>query len=939
MISRPAHRLRALGVALTAVVMPWSLAHAAHTPGPPHEPYNRHDYVLSYKVFLNAGHVHAALRVARAAVQSRPGAIAWQRRLAQTALWTGHDHTALRAMVYLARHGQIAYLKPAWTLASGLSAFTRLTELLALRLKRHPGAPALILEMSRLYQIQGHPHRAIAWLQEAMRKNPHRRYLWSIITLDYSLGAQTDERAALCAYTRRYGATSRVLLTEASLFYRRGQVGRAYRLLASHADAVSTRHFAYYHTLGALAWMRQDFSAARAAAQALYARGLATQGDLAHLVLLDEHRHPRSAYLLALAGFRRYHTPVFFFAMLGLALRLHAHAWLIETFAQVRPGHDAALTGNPYYWTGLAHYWAVQGRDRKAEHVYREALRRFPQNTAILGSYLWFFVATGRASHLAATQLTWARTVDRNRSLWLPYALCFLTLNEPRLALPYLQNLVRRHPNDPRLLLPLADSLAKDGRAGAAVAVRRRAFAILLGAGGPSANHPRARHKARRRAALAVDLATAPTVMAWLAAESPDRATPARRDILLGYALSRAAYAPADYAAPNGGHAPPWAALAVALAGHDGMRVRALLVRHDLTLPRTARAEAAAAVGEPARAISLAFASLGESRSDIALMRQYRRLALRQSDRLSSQVQYLRAAGFSAQSEELAVRHALNPGTAIEAGTVNSLDGRTDPALIGVIPRFDRSEYVGLVARRPSGRYHLTVGSRLAVARFLYAKVSWQTAFWPHSAQTLRVNYHARAYDLPSLYLGGVKNGVSMADEEALTVRDTVNGRLSYRQLRGQGGGALATGVIGAFHYDHKIFLSYPDITVGAALSFAHYRAAGDTLPAALVPLLPPGGGGGIGFFVPQSYAQAGLDVHFGDTYRRHYAPGLRPFLDLEVFDNSVTHAGYDLLVGVATPILGPDHLAAYYTRSQGGIGIENRLQAVGVRYDYHFKP
>ena len=218
MIPRYAHRLLVLGTALAAAIAPWPAAYAASAGGRPHEPYDRRDYLLSYKVFLNAGQVHAAYRVARAAVASRPHTRAWRRRLARTALWTGHDHTALRAMVYLARHGEIAYLKPAWTLASGLSAFTRLTELLTLRLERHPGKPALVLEMSRLYQIQGHPHRAIRWLLQAMRTSPHRRYLWSVITLDNSLGAQARELAALRAYTRRYGVTSRVLLTEASLF-------------------------------------------------------------------------------------------------------------------------------------------------------------------------------------------------------------------------------------------------------------------------------------------------------------------------------------------------------------------------------------------------------------------------------------------------------------------------------------------------------------------------------------------------------------------------------------------------------------------------------------------------------------------------------------------------------------------------------------------------
>ena len=768
-----------------------------------------------------------------------------------------------------------------------------------------------------------------------MRKDPHRRYLWSIITLDTSLGAQGPELAALREYARRYGATSRVLLTEASLFYRRGHVGRAYRLLAAHAHTVSTRHFSYYHTLGELAWMRQDFATARAAAEALYTRGTATQDDLAHLVLLKEYRHPQGAYLLALAGFGRYHAPVFFFSMLGIAERLHSRTLLGETFAQVHADDDAKLIHNPYFWTGLAHYWTVEKRDHKAEQIYRQALRHFPQSTAILGSYLWFFVGTGRAPHLAATLLSWARVVDHNRSLWLPYALSFLSLNEPRLALPYLKALVRNHPDDPRVLLPLADSLAKEGYPDLAIAVRRRAFAALLRTHSAQIHHP-----GGHRAALATGLATAPEAMALLAAGGTSDRTPVRRDALLGYALARAAYAPAGFVLTRdyAHHEPPWAALAVALADHNGMTMRALLSHHALTLPRSGEVSAAVAVGQPARAISAAFAHLNESRSDGALAQAYRRLALRQADRIGGRIQYLRSSGFSALTESAYARHALNPDTDIEAGARTSLDGRTDPALIGTIPRFDRSEHFGMAARRPSGVYRFRVGERTAVARFLYAQASWQTALWPHSAQIVRVNYHARAYDLPSLYLGGVKNGVSLRDAETLTARNSLNERLSYRQFYGQGGGALATGLIAALHYDHKIFVSYPDVTVGAAVSWAHYRAAAGPLPEDLAPLLPPGESG-IGFFVPQSYVQAGLDVHFGETFRRHYARGLRPFMNLEVFDNSVTHAGYDVTAGVATPIIGPDHLAVYYTRSQGGVGIENRLQAVGLRYDYNFKP
>ncbi|MHB1752896.1 MAG: hypothetical protein ACYCTF_09430 [Acidiferrobacter sp.] len=406
----------------------------------------------------------------------------------------------------------------------------------------------------------------------------------------------------------------------------------------------------------------------------------------------------------------------------------------------------------------------------------------------------------------------------------------------------------------------------------------------------------------------------------------------------MGYALARGAYAPAAGAiARDRGHAPAWAALATALAERNGAQLHALLVHHRRTLPRGAQVDAASAIGEPARAISEAFGSLNQNRSDWALAHHYRRLLLSQSDRVSQRTRYLQSAGFSVMGAEINVRHMVNPNTEIEAGARDDLIRRTDATLIGTTPPFDRSEYFRIGLLRRSGASQLTLGRRSAVTRFAYAQASLRASLWPHTSQTLRLNYHARASDLPALYLGGVKNGFSLENTDTLTARDSLDAKVAYRSFRGQGGGDLGTGLITSLGYDHKIWRSYPDITVDAALSFAHYRAA-QTLPSDLVPLLPAGSTG-LGPFALQSYAQAGVGIHFGDRYRRHYSPDLRPFLDLDVFEDSITHAGYDVTVGLATPVIGPDHLAIYYMRSQGGIGIENRLQAVGLRYSYHFKP
>ncbi|MHB8254659.1 MAG: tetratricopeptide repeat protein [Acidiferrobacter sp.] len=908
-----------------------------HTTIPlPHEAYDRLDYTLAYHVFLNAHHVRKACGVALVAVHNRPTNLLWRERLAKTALWLGHERLALREMSYLALHGEVRYLKPALALASALSAFTKLTQLVALKLKHHPGSPALIQEMSALYQLQGHPHRAIAWLQSAMKKEPRRRYLWEIIVLENSLGAQRQELAALRAYRQRYGASPRTLLTEASLFYRSGHTARAFRLLARHGRHIAPTHFAYYHTLGALAWLQQDFPVALKAARALYAQGTATSGDLTHMILLEGRTHPRTSYLMATVGWRRYHRPFFFFAMLSIAEQQRSRALLAKTFAGLTAKDRARLSGNPYFWTGYAHDWAIQGQYTRAESTYRSALTLFPQDSTILASYLWFLVDTGEARTLASSLQRYTRIVNSSRTLWFPYALCLLDLNNPRMALPYLRALLREHPQDLTLLLPYADALAKDGHAGLAITVRRRAFALLLRA--PSDTNP---HRTlRRRASFEAEQGTAPATLPLMKRLARDPRTDADHDVVLAYALSHDDYSLAHLELKSygpRGRKPPWARFAIALADRNGTALRTLLAHHSLTLPRSDRVTAAERLGEPERAASLAFAGLSNSRSDWALAHQYRRLLLSQSDRIGGRLQYLKSAGFSAVMERLSVRHVLTPRIWIVAQANNNLITQTNALLIGAIPRFDRSEQVMLGLLSASGIYHLTAGDRFAVTRFPYARASWQSTLWAHSTQKIRVYYQTRAYDLPSLYIGGTKSGASLSDSDTLTARDSLDARASYRDLTAQGGGSLATGTQFALHYDHKLRLEYPDITVGTGLSMAHYQGA-QNLPSQLLPLLPQGTTG-IGFFVPQSYVQGGVDVHFGEDYLRHYSPDCRPFLDLDVFENSVTHAGYDLTIGIATPILGPDHLAVYYTRGQGGVGIENRVQYVGIRYAYDLKP
>lgn len=900
----------------------------------PLEPYNAADYTLAFHVFLNDHRVADACGIALAAVRARPHDLLWRRRLARTALWLGDQPLALHTLSYLAMHGDAAALKPAIALASRLSAFTRLETLLALKLQAAPNRH-LIVAMSGIYQLQGHPRRAIALLRWAWHTRPRRRYLWEIAVLYQSLGEDRHEMATLKRYARHYGPSARDLLAQASLLYLAGHTAAAYHLLYRQRHVIAHRNFAYWHTLGALAWLYQNFPAARQAGEILYREHLATRADLVHLILLSERRHPRTAFVMATAGLRRYHRPFFFFAMLSIAEKQGSRTMLIQAFHAVTPAERQVLVANPYYWTGYARYCADEGRNARAERAYRAALTRFPDDDAVMASYLWFLVDTGHARELARALPRWAPLVDHDPTLWTPYGLSYLALNDPRLALPYFLALLRRHPADPSLLLACADSLRKEGRTGEAIRLEQRAWRIL-------AIHPRllaARSVLRERTRLADDLAIAPltSLLVQALAAHPGAGG---RGAILSYALTHTAYPLARLwllSYPDRAHTPPWARLSVALAYQDAAAVAHLLAVDPDVLPRSDRVTAARRSGERPRAQTWAFDSLTESREDWLLVRQDRRLLLETADDVGGRFQILRSSGFAAVMSQVEARHFLTTGFALGVEASDNIQHVTNPALIAAVPATDRSVQVTLATRNASGYYTASLGERSALARFTYATIDYGARLSATTRLRVTGRWRDRAYDLPSLYVAGTRSGVTVRTSSAWTPRDTTVVRLAYRRLDAQGGGFLADGEIGALDYGHKLRLDYPDFTVGGGLEVARYQGT-TTLPRQLLPLVPAGTND-IGFFVPQSFVQGDIGFHFGARYLRHYAPDLRPFADVDVFDNSVTHAGYDLTVGVALPVFGPDHLAFYYYRGQGGVGINNRTQYVGVRYTYLFKP
>lgn len=946
-------------------VMGWLVAsaHAAEAAPPTAmRPYDEQLYTLAYDVFLANGNAADAWRVAAAAVAQRPQDMAWRRKLAQSAEWSGRPQEALQHWLMLGRR---TGAEDAWQavlrLAPGLQDDEALLAAWVHETQRRPLTPAEWRIVAGLYESLGRPADGIAFLDGQYRRH-HDIEILEVITDLQERSGRVDEAIASLERMRRLGHGSPAhALRQATLLFLRSDFARAYAVLQAQQAGAKDEDSAYWKLLADLAWQLQDDATAERAYGRLQAAGRAQADDLERLVQLLRPQHPEDARRMALFAWQKFRSLAGFMLALELSDEQRDYAAMKALIEGVRPDEDAKLSANGYYFMLRAAYYQAVGDRPRAMAEYRRAMASAPDNVELRLSYLWLLVDAREATELRRRLTEWGGSDQP--AWWDAYAAGWLALGEPRRALPFMSRQADAHAGDYLWLANYAETLEEAGHTGMAARVRRHAWlqarkrmrdqpelarqrepmlayarlALRNAPGDASLDVMRRLLRQDTPAAAAdapppeqaMDRAVAELVLAWTLGE--ERLAAAREFMWRRFARRV--------------QAPAWADIGLALAERDHARLADILDEtpdgNGRDYPAAARIDAARELGRTALAQALGFAAQErQPDSDDIHLRLATDLLATATSVIARDVSFRRGA---VQGHEESLRVQTWPldrlRLALDLGITHQHSADGDQ-LTGV-PGADRTLALSALWRHDGDRNgrpesELTVAARSGLASFHTLKLAHTRPLGERLSGVFALAWRDRATESVALGIGGHKDEASATLNYRLSGREYLSGRLWQAAFHTQQDARLGEGRGLSLEAGYRVRSEYPDFNVRVSRQISRFEAAGGVIADASAGLLPGSPATApAAFFMPQSFRLWGINAGFGTELREQRSRAIRPFADIGRTVSSTSGSGYNWLVGAGGSVLGPDHLSLYWLRSKGG-GIGAAVRELGLRYQLY---
>lgn len=938
----------------------------------PRLPFDERLYLLAYEVFLANSNLRDAEAVAQAAVRQRPRDRAWRLRLAQVADWSGQPQLALEQWHALAQQTQRA---ADWAeverRAPAVFDTGRWLDALRFALTRRPNDGTRLRQLVSAYELHGTPERAVELLQRqppGLPAEERRARLELLAELAERTGQDALHEATLAQLVREFGPRLPYALGQARRAYARGDLDAAFRALAaaqaqaSTADATDDTVRDFWDAYADLAIATGRRAEAEAALRRLVASADAREDDFAALAALLEADRPLEAAAFAEQAHARFGTR--FLALQALYLTTtHGRAADVRALlARLSPEALRALEADPRFRLQRAAFHLREGEAAAALRDARAALALDPLADEARALLIWALVAARDAPALRATLLAEAARAAGSAAptyeLAAPYAAGWLLLHEPQRALVYLRSAARTR--DPLWLAALADAYDQLGQAEVAWQLRRLAWLAPPPevAGNAARNDASQREAAlqvaRRQLTLASNFTTGDAVRARrdaLLRDDPTIRDGIGRDAILADAITRGlselaqAWLQTQYR--DALTRPGWGEIAVALAADDRPRLAHLLDTLADWLPLYDRIDAAARVGMPARAQSLAFDALARLPDNEPL---HRRLV----ENTLSPLEQAASVGVDGSGWRQRPLDELRLGSVATLAPAPGLWLQ----LRGEVAQRSSLDTAQFVAPTDDERsVHLTLGSRAASGGGAEG-LSWQVGVqqrdglaastgvraqlrWPASARLqlgAAVGLAQPASDNAVLRAGGARDLIDLTLDARLSQREFASLNVTFAQLGAQGGGRVGRAQLLRAEVGHRLRIEYPELTLRASVADLRYRAA-PGLQTALLPLVPvaqqPFASNAT--LLPGSTTQFGLRLTCGDSAQFAYSRAWRPWCGVGLTHDADGGLRQDWQLGARGALFGTDQLWLGVGGGSGGGSVQAPFTELTLAYRWLF--
>ena len=458
------------------------LTRASTAPKAPGLPFDEEAYTLGYDVFVGAGNLAEAFKVAESAVAQAPQSAEWRKRLAEVAEWSGRPVVALAQWL---AHARIAGEEASWDavlrLSQGLQDDAALLAVLSHRMAREPDSAALIDRIIALHERQGRPDDAIAVLQGAVaraRGDERRRRLEQLAALAERAGRGALIFATWDALQREFGPTLGYATKLALRHTLAGDLRAAFAALDAVVGLVPAGEAAYWQHYVELARLLQFDAKALAAYQRLLVAEKFSAADLQNIIALLDAMHPGRAARVAEFAFARFGAPDIALQVLYQHGRVNDRASITRFLAGLPPAIRAVLERDARFLLVRAAHHGQTGDPRRSLADFKAANALDPGNPDTQAALIWTLIGLRDGPALNTALSAFAPAARTEPKLWGPFAAAHMALNRQGDALRWFRRQAGSK-DDYLWLMAYAECLDANSMADAAWHIRRKGWLEL----------------------------------------------------------------------------------------------------------------------------------------------------------------------------------------------------------------------------------------------------------------------------------------------------------------------------------------------------------------------------------------------------------------------------------------------------------------------------
>jgi len=477
-------------------------AAAATDPAAADRAFNADDYELAFQVFLSAGKLNDAQRVAETAVKRLPGSARWRERLAQVAEWNRQPAVALQSWLeYAQASNDEAAWKAVLRLAPALNDDR--AYLAALRHRAGNGNLATIDEVVATYERLGEPEDAMAFLQ-GLSQGPNARPAMER-QAELAERAGKDARAfeLYTALQTRFGPRPQYALKQANLLYVRGALREALQAMVPSMKKAGPADIEFWRTLTELARLNQRDDLLEQGYRQLMLAMAETHDDhclkmppgagrndcLAEVRDTEESdfsnlidfydSSPIDAGRIAEAGWRKGGKLESLELAINYYTRARAYGRVASLLQAMTPAQLRQAEQASRFLAMRAEYLRARGERERALADLRRAAALPDAGSETLAALMWSLVDLGSDTEVRAMMQRLQGEAEGNPDLWGAFAAGSMRFQDGRGSLHYLRKMASGKSADPLWLGLAADAYDAIGQTDTGWRLRRQAWIDL----------------------------------------------------------------------------------------------------------------------------------------------------------------------------------------------------------------------------------------------------------------------------------------------------------------------------------------------------------------------------------------------------------------------------------------------------------------------------